>query len=337
MNNLSGKKILFICPRFFGYEQEIELELTNLGATVDYFNERPFTSSIAKILNRLNYKSLIKRKIDEHYNAILERASRTKYDVLFVVNPETMSFDFVRKIKQCCLNIQSVLYLWDSIKNKKNALPLIDEFERVVTFDELDAEINQKIEFLPLFYTKAYDAQFLNEDECADGSLSYNLTFIGTAHSDRYLFVNKILMQFATEKMKNFIFFYCPSRLLFALKKIASNELVGISRKEVSFNSMSTIDIVSVLKSTKFVIDIEHPSQNGLTMRTIEMLGLKKKLITTNKNIKNYDFYHPNNVCVVDRENPNIDGFFLVSPYHSIEDSIREKYALKNWLITLLR
>ena len=36
-------------------------------------------------------------------------------------------------------------------------------------------------------------------------------------------------------------------------------------------------------------------------MRTIEMLGALK-MITTNAEIQNYDFYHPNNICIVDRE-----------------------------------
>ncbi|MGE6189334.1 hypothetical protein ACLHZ7_21910, partial [Aeromonas salmonicida] len=64
MNDFAGKKILFICPRFFGYEREIERELINLGAKVDYYNERPFESSVAKILNRINFKAVIKKSID---------------------------------------------------------------------------------------------------------------------------------------------------------------------------------------------------------------------------------------------------------------------------------
>ncbi len=99
---------------------------------------------------------------------------------------------------------------------------------------------------------------------------------------------------------------------------------------------MATKDIISILHDTNFVIDVEHPNQQGLTMRTIEMLGLQKKLITTNKSIVDYDFYHPNNICVVDRQNPVVDAGFLQSDYFYIDKTIRNKYSLKSWLLNLL-
>ena len=43
------------------------------------------------------------------------------------------------------------------------------------------------------------------------------------------------------------------------------------------------------------------------------MIGLKKKLITTNKDIVNYDFYNSNNIMVVDRANFQIDTELSIS------------------------
>ena len=85
----------------------------------------------------------------------------------------------------------------------------------------------------------------------------------------------------------------------------------------------------------KCVIDIESPTQNGLTMRTIEMIGLKKKLITTNKDIVNYDFYNPNNILVCDRDNFKIDKSFIETPYEELAKEIYEKYSLKGWLLQI--
>ncbi|MFM5068834.1 hypothetical protein ACEUBL_07080 [Aeromonas veronii] len=330
MNDLAGKKVLFICPHFFGYEREIELELINLGAKVDYFNERPLTSSIAKILNRLDFKFFLNKKINNYFDDILIKAKNENYDFLLVVNPETMPVDFLKKLNVACPEMHSVLYLWDSIKNKKNSFLLVDEFKRVVTFDRKDADVNPRIEFLPLFYTRSYEYKIKEEN-----NMSYNAAFIGTAHSDRYLFVKKVLAQMPCSK-DNYSFFYCPSKLLFILKKVFTKELAGISWRNISFKSMATKDIISILHDTDFVIDVEHPNQQGLTMRTIEMLGLQKKLITTNKNIIDYDFYHPNNICVVDRQNPKINTVFLYSDYCTIDQGIRESYALNSWLKKLL-
>ena len=44
------------------------------------------------------------------------------------------------------------------------------------------------------------------------------------------------------------------------------------------------------------VVDVENPGQHGLTMRSIEIIGLKRKFITTNPDIVNYDFYNSNNM-----------------------------------------
>ncbi|MGX8940169.1 hypothetical protein ACWWJF_05820 [Symbiopectobacterium sp. Eva_TO] len=39
------------------------------------------------------------------------------------------------------------------------------------------------------------------------------------------------------------------------------------------------------------VIEINHPGQDGLTLRTIEALAFNKKIITNNIKIMQYDFY----------------------------------------------
>ncbi|MEH8175710.1 hypothetical protein ACET7Y_19775 [Aeromonas veronii] len=329
MKYLAGKKILFICPRFFGYEREIELELINLGAKVDYFNERPFESSVAKVLNRLNFKAAIKKAIEYHYSNIIQKSASVNYDYLFVVAPETMTTDFIKDIKVNNKKIKTVLYLWDSIKNKKNAFDLIEHFDKVLTFDKTDSLINSKVGFLPLFYIDAY-AQKSNQSRDI-----YQLAFIGTAHSGRYNLVKKIIDNLGVKKHKNYLFYFSPSKLLFCLKKSLTNELNGMSFKDISFNSMTSKEIISVLADTNVVIDIEHPRQNGLTMRTIEMLGMQKKLITTNKNVAEYDFYNKNNILIVDRNNPQVDPEFIHSKYQHVDKVILEKYRLSTWLINL--
>jgi hypothetical protein len=331
MNDLTGKKILFICPRFFGYEHEIELGLTKLGAQVDYYDERPFNSSIAKILNRLNFKAVINKTIKKYYSDILQKSIVADYDFLLVIAPETITDDFLINVKLNNKKIKTVLYLWDSIKNKKNASDLIEYFDKIVTFDKADSLMDSRVNFLPLFYIDAY-AKILNKSK----DYPYQFAFIGTAHSGRYKLVTTIADSLGMKKINNYLFYYSPSRLLFFLKKLFTNELNGMSLKDISFKSMTSEEIISVLTDTKVVIDIEHPNQNGLTMRTIEMVGMQKKLITTNKNVMEYDFYNPSNILVVDRENPHVDMSFIYSEYHNIDNAIRDKYSLSSWLINLL-
>lgn len=327
MNDLAGKKILFICPRFFGYEREIERELINLGACVDFYDERPFKSSVEKILNRLNLKFSINNKINNYYSDVLQRTVEIDYDYLFVIAPETMTPGFLKELKLKNKKIKTILYLWDSIKNKKNVSNIIEHFDKVFTFDRSDLAVNEKIAFLPLFYIAAYS----NKGNACNNN-RYNLAFIGTAHSGRFNIVNAISKTVSIENTRDFLFFFSPSKLVFFLKKLLTNELNGLSIKNISFKPMTPSDVYSVLANSNIVIDIEHPGQNGLTMRTIEMLGMQKKLITTNKNVVDYDFYNPSNILVIDRSYPHIPADFLESSYQPVDETIRHKYCISAWL-----
>lgn len=326
---LKDKRVLFIAPSFFGYENDIKKELEQLGAEVDYFDERPFNSSVAKILNRLNFKFFLKKEITNHYSNILKVCKQKKYDYLFVISPETMDKNFLTDVKATSAEMISILYMWDSFKNKSNARRLLSSFDRVYSFDQSDRLTSKllPINFLPLFYTRDFKA----EDSLSKEN-TFTISFIGTVHSDRAPLVKKIIHQYKLLGQPTFCFFYCPSRLLFILKKILTSEYNFISYAEVSFEPMSKEKIRQIFTETGAVIDIQHPDQIGLTMRSIEMFGLNKKLVTTNVFISEYDFYDDSNILIIDRDNPVIPERFINSSYNLPNDSVYEKYSIESWL-----
>ncbi len=328
---LKDKKVLFIAPSFFGYEKDIAEELSELGAEVDYFDERPFTSSIAKILNRLNFKFFIKNNIERYFNKILKESVKKQYDFIFVISPETLETDFVNKVKATNDNMISILYMWDSFDNKSNAKDMSACFDKVYSFDPMDRIDGVNINFLPLFYNG--DFTYNSTDPVID--TQYSVSFIGTVHSDRVKLAKMVIKQFQDKGFDTFSFFYCPSKLLFILKKIFTKEFDFISYAEVSFKSMSKKQIRNVFLKSNAVIDIQHPDQSGLTMRSVEMLGLNKKLITTNTGIKEYDFFDSNNIAIIDRQYPVIHEDFIMSTYIAPKESLVLQYSLESWLKTL--
>ena len=80
------------------------------------------------------------------------------------------------------------------------------------------------------------------------------------------------------------------------------------------------------------MIDIERPVQTGYTMRTIEMLGASRKLITTNPRVAEADFYRPENVLVVDRHQPVIPSSFLNAEFNVVPEHVLARYTLEGWL-----
>lgn len=327
---LKNKKVLFIAPSFFGYEHDITEQFIALGADVDYFDERPFTSSIAKILNRLNFKTLIKNSIEKHFIQISNKAAEIKYDYLFVISPETLEENVIEKIQSTNKSMISVLYMWDSFKNKPNAIKVVSCFDRVYSFDPTDRVSGVDLRFLPLFYNNDFKGI-----EREYSTPQYAVSFVGTVHSDRVRLAKTIMHQFHEKGLKTFSFFYCPSKLLFILKKVFTREFDFISFNEVSFNSMSKTEIRDVFLNSKAVIDIQHPEQTGLTMRSIEMLGLNKKLITTNVDIKNYDFFNGNNIAVINRSNPSVPDDFIGANYVKPNENVVSKYSIQSWLSSI--
>lgn len=332
MADLKGKRVLYLGPPFFGYEKDIQKSLTLMRAEVDFFNERVFVSTLGKIFVRLGIRFLINKAIKQHYEYILDCAKKQAYDYLFVVSPETMDKNFVSSLKAVNPHIKTILYMWDSISNKKNSDKLIPVFDRVMTFDPSDKALYPEVEFLPLFYVP----EFLNKAK-PSSDVKYSVAFVGTVHSDRYKLVTAISKQLIKPNQSPFLFFYCPSKFLYILKKIFTSEFNGVNISDVSFKPLSKSEVFYALSLSRVIIDIEHPSQKGLTMRTIEMLASGRKLVTTNAEVVNYDFYNESNICVVNRENPVIPETFIKSEYVPVSPDLIDNYSLSSWLDKLFK
>lgn len=329
LNGINGKKILFISPKFFNYEGEIVKEMQELGAVVDYYDERPKNTPFVKALIRLKLKAFLGKLISQYYNEIIENI-RCDYDYIFILAPETITSDMVLQIQKLNPNAKTIVYMWDSIKNKNVDREIINIVDRFITFDPEDFKINSSIEFLPLFYIEDYIK--LSEKPAR---YKYHYCFIGTAHSDRYSIVNQ-MKKLLPLSFLGYFFYYSPSRLFFYFKKIFVPSFRKFNINDISFKSISKPEILEIVKKSMVLIDIEHPQQKGLTMRTIEMIGAKRKLITTNKSIVSYDFYNENNIMLIDRSNICINLEFFNTPYKELDKEIYESYSLKNWLKKVL-
>ncbi|MFM4774582.1 hypothetical protein ACEUD0_01840 [Aeromonas veronii] len=157
---------------------------------------------------------------------------------------------------------------------------------------------------------------------------AFDLVFIGTAHSERY----KLVMDITSGFKKVFTFFYTPNKLVFLYKRYWCNELAGLSYFDVSSIPMSRDGVIDTISKSKAVIDINHPSQVGLTIRTFEIIAAGKKLITTNKNVMDYDFYNENNVLYYYESIDFVNVIdFLDKPFLELDEKYKS-YSLKKWV-----
>ncbi|SMB90481.1 hypothetical protein SAMN05660772_01528 [Pasteurella testudinis DSM 23072] len=85
-------------------------------------------------------------------------------------------------------------------------------------------------------------------------------------------------------------------------------------------------------RQSKVLLDFVINAHHGLSFRAFEALGHDKKLITTNGDIIDYDFYHPNNIFILNENNIDELPDFLAKPFYNIEQKIKEKYSFGNWI-----
>lgn len=90
------------------------------------------------------------------------------------------------------------------------------------------------------------------------------------------------------------------------------------------------------IQENSVLLELKRSDNNGCTFRSIDCIGMKKKLITNNKDIVNEDFYSPNNILIIDENNIEIPKEFIYSPYEDLPKEIYEKYSLENWVKQLL-
>lgn len=87
-----------------------------------------------------------------------------------------------------------------------------------------------------------------------------------------------------------------------------------------------------VLSKSIAIIDIKPVGQSGLTVRPMESIFFEKKLITTDQTISSEDFYYPQNVFIIGKDDENYLKNFIDSPYFSLNKNIVANYDIDNWL-----
>lgn len=325
-------KVLFLCPRFFNYENEISDALRRSGATVDYFDEKPFNNVLFKIILRLWKNNNYLKRISDTYFARVLSCAGDDYDYVIVLKGESLDRKNLLKFKKKYKNAKFVYYAWDSIKNYPHIQGYLNLFDRVFTFDDDDAREYDFMNHLPLFYSPAFvNATNKNHSQ----NIKPTIAFLGTVHSDRYKLLGEIY-----KKHKNVynlkLVLYFPSVIVLLgfilanIKDIIKYKLYGFTLR-----SRNKQEIAIFFSGADAVLDIQHPHQTGLTMRTIESLPLKRKFITTNSRVKDYDFYSADNFYFIERKGVNIDPSFFNTPYDDSHFDIISGYSVDAWVKTL--
>lgn len=90
--------------------------------------------------------------------------------------------------------------------------------------------------------------------------------------------------------------------------------------------------IVENSSKSRCLLEVLRPYQSGPTLRLMEALFNKKKIITTNKSIKNEPFYREDNMFIIGERSVDELYDFVKSDYVNPGDEFIDEYDVKNWL-----
>ncbi len=322
---LSGKRILMFSNKFFNYNEMIQAQIQEAGGIVELYDERPNKNVLTKIMLRYNIK-LIRPAVERYYRKIIQDNQGKEYDFIFVIKSETITSRILQMLRQAYPRAKQILYLWDAVANVPDGEKKLPCYDRVLTFDPVDAE-KYHLRFRPLFFAKDFE-----KHEIRTGPFTYAFAFIGTAHSVRPRVARVLQAQCTAQGKKSFVFLFLPHPVVYIYHKLTNPAYRKVRRGDIHFTPMTPKEIGEVYAESCCVLDVEHSKQHGLTMRTIEMLGRQMNLLTTNTLVKDYDFYNPRNICVIDRDQPRVAEDFWETDYEPIPEETMARYSLRRFV-----
>jgi len=310
-------KILFLCTDHFdlykifqnGMQQYTGYEVT----TVLYpkFKYKNFTQKFQNFFSKLFLKQNLKPYFASE--AIFDSIPKNEfYEYVIVICPDFLHTTHMSLLKT--ISKRTIVYYWDGFDHfprYKESLPYFDDR---FSFDPVDVK-KFNLKFITNFYFK----------EDRNTETQTDLFFL-SSYDSRFPLVEKIAS--LLEKQNKKVLIYQHTRNPHLIKQ--KNSSIIFIDKHIPFE-----ETTKLMRETKIVLDIHKDIQHGLSFRVFEAMGLGKKLITTNADIINYDFYNPNNIFVWKNETETISESFLNTPYEELPEDIYKKYSQESWIKTI--
>ncbi|QFJ53971.1 hypothetical protein [Pseudobutyrivibrio xylanivorans] len=351
MRNLKDKNILIIMPKFYAYQSKMQADFEARGAHPHFYDEEPektkflILKNLEAIFHKKNVFDGFNKKLR---NQIFSEMPDGGYDYLLVIRGNVLTEQTIHELKNKALKStgKSIYYAWDSFENMRHKGELGRLFDWRGTFDSVNAkesELDYKL--LPLFYSDEFDAEKIPESEKSDEI--YDYVSISAFFPFRYQYF-KAFKKANPDKKMCLKLYLAPS--VYRGKKLKDPKLVkDLDMDIISFEPFSPAEIRDKVKNSKAVLDLAHEKQQGLTMRTMETLGIKRKLVTNNIYLREYEFYNDNNDIILSNlaakaEEAERTGDYsafclpgdewLDQPYAENED-VRKKYSIHSWIDNL--
>lgn len=240
------------------------------------------------------------------------------FDYILVIRPDEFPIPFIKELRKKTSKL--IAYQWDGIEKfpeVKNYFSLFDSF---YCFEKVKGV--QNVKKITNFYFDFDDFNFTQPIQENTLPIFY---FVGLDWENRREKMNK-LVQYALENNISLDFYLQEFE-----KNESKNPNITYIKERITFAAN-----LELVKKADVLLDFVDPRQVGLSFRFFEAMYYKKKVITDNKMVKNYDFYHPNNIFVLENNYQDIDDF-LKLPYYEISEEIVKNYGFSSWIKKIIQ
>ncbi len=268
-----ARRLAVVGPSFFSYIPAIVDEFRRRGIPGEMFDERHSNRIVDKILYRVGAYQLPLSPKHRHLARLRQAIVAGGYTDVLLVDVEVTDRPFVCWLRDRGVRVH--LYMWDAARNKPRFTTYLDVVDSRGSFDPLDCD-QHDMTYIPLFSEPLFD-------DAAAGPAEYDIGFCGTVHSSRSGIMARLRTADWSRSLKLKLMLYYHSRKLFAIKGLRDRAVWSLL-PVVQDHSFSKAEIAAMYARTKFVLDVPHPGQTGMTARTFEVLLAGARLLTFNRN-----------------------------------------------------
>ncbi|AMD84556.1 hypothetical protein SAMN05444369_10653 [Capnocytophaga haemolytica] len=324
-----GKKIILIIPNHYKIPELMKYNVERLGMEVTVASSKPFKykhlgHKLHNAFRKTFYKDrTFKKALEKRYNfeeVLKQTASlKEKADYVLIIRPDAIPLQQTDLVFS--LGKRVVAYQWDGLNRYPEIFEYIKKYKHFYSFDPDDYQrYKDQYPQLKLCTNFYFDDDRVGE-VTPNNSVYYAGAYVANRIEDTLFLVNELTKYDLPLDIN--ISGIEPHKYLY-------------DRTHINFASFSFMENLRRTKSAKVLLDFKIVEHNGLSMRFFEALKYKKKIITNNTTVVNYDFYNPNNIFILHKDPLERLGDFLHSDYQEVPEEIVQYYAFSSWLYRLL-
>lgn len=292
--DISNKKFLIVYDSIEYFMPFIKKENIDVYRLYDDLNY--VKRALKKVLQVLNIRTTF------WYSDWKKQISSYDY-VIFFANRDFYPLHLISKISP---STKIFFWYWNPAIKMADPLKVPKELCEMWSYDPVDCE-KYALKFNTTFYFKEIQIENINKD--------IDLLFLGIDKGRK-----EVLSDLSKQMIGNNINIYFH---------------VVPDKKDRRVDSplpISYMKYLELISRSKCILDLVPSDNNGMTLRPMEALFLKRKLVTNDIKIIKEPFYDPQNIFVLGMDDLSTINEFINSEYKTGDEKVIQMYDFESWL-----